>query len=206
MAKKMELEARGVKPMDLEEALRFLVRLANAEIDEFKRTPDDPEGLPAILYGLRRYFDVSGEGEIKRALEKARDRPDNLKQAIADLKSLLDAVVEGKLESTEFKLKAPRTVKLALLEGKLISLQSGDLRELIIAGAIDDLDDIPVKNLRLGHCKRTGCGKLFYKMKINQTYCDHRCANRAASGRRIAKIRERGTRGTKPSKQERAQS
>lgn len=202
-----QTELASTKPMDEGEALRFLVRLANANIDELKRTPDDPEGLPAILYGLRRYLNIEGdEGETAHALEKARSRPDNLKKPISKLKRLLDAVAEERFEDTEFTLTRKRTVRLRVEGGELISLRGGDWGEALIDYAIEDLAGTDVKLLRVGHCRRTGCDRLFYKLKINQSYCDHRCANRAAADRRAAKIGAQTTKARKLSKQEGAQS
>jgi CGNR zinc finger len=185
MPRKPELVIAAPKAMKIEEALRFLVKLANTKIDELKKAPDDPGGLPTLLYLLRRYLDVTGEGELKSALAKASNRPDDLKKSISDVKKLLDAAVEGSPGDTEFTLNKPRKVRLALDdEGRLVSQRDGDLRESIIDVAIEDLADTKVKLLRLGHCQRQGCGNLFYKVKLNQRYCDHQCANKAAAARR----------------------
>jgi predicted RNA-binding Zn ribbon-like protein len=184
MARKSELGVTAPKSMKIEEALRFLVKLANTDIDEQKKVPADPGGLLTTLYLLRRYLDVTGEGELKAALDKAASRPDDLKKLITDVKKLLDAAVDGRLCDTEFTLTRPRKVRLAFDEGELVSQRDGDLRESIIDIAIEDLADTKVKELRFGHCQRQGCGRLFYKVKLNQSYCDHQCANKAASARR----------------------
>jgi predicted RNA-binding Zn ribbon-like protein len=183
----------------IEEALKFLVRLANTEIDELKRTPDDPAGLPTTLYQLRRYLDVTGEGKLNSAIDKARDRPNDLKKLIAAVKKLLTAAISGNLSDSEFVLKEPRRVRLAIDEGQLVSQRDGDLRETIIDVAIEDLADTEVKLLRVGHCQRQGCGNFFFKVKLNQTYCDHRCANRAAADRRTAKTGAKANRAKIPS-------
>ena len=184
MPRKSEIAVATPKSMKIEEALRFLVKLANTDIDEQKKIRDDPGGLPTTLYLLRRYLDVTGEGELKAALDKATNRPDDLKKLVTDVRRLLDAVVEGRLDDTEFALTRQRKVRLALNDDELVSQRDGDLRESIIDVAIEDLADTKVKLLRLGHCQRQGCGKLFYKVKLNQSYCDHQCANKAAAARR----------------------
>jgi hypothetical protein len=170
--------------MKIREALQFLVKLANANLDELKKTPENPGGLPTILYLLRRYLDVTGEAELGSALNKATNHPDDLRKLINDINTLLKGVVEGRLDDTEFTLTKRRKVRLALDGDELVCRRDGDLRESIIDVAMEDLADTKVKMLRIGRCQRERCANFFYKVKLNQTYCDHQCANKAAAARR----------------------
>ena len=198
MPKKKEIAREIPEAMKIDEALRFLVRFANTKIDDLKRRPDDPEGLAAILYLLGRYLDVTGETDLKRALDSASTRPDNLQRLIIDAQRLLSATLEGRLDDTEFILKKARKIRLVVRDGEFQVQRDGDLREALIDTAFEDLADTKVELLRLGKCQRDGCDNFFFKVKLNQTYCDHQCANKAAAARRTQGPRESTTAETVP--------
>src|SRR5215469_9074739 len=171
MPQKEELEHVGPRPMNEEEALRFAVRLANTHIDELIKTPDDPSGIPTILYELGRYLQLQ-KGERLKA------RNDDLKKVIADIRRILDAVAEGRWQDTEFHIRKPRQCILKVQGDELVVVYTGiDLREATMIRLFNDLSNTKLDLLRIGSCRRAGCSKLFYKVKTNQTYCDHRCAN-----------------------------
>jgi len=181
MSQKAELESAAPRPMSHEEALRFVVKLANTDIDELIKTPDDPSGIPTILYELSRYLGLE-KGERLKA------RNDDLKKVIADIKRILDAVAEGRWQDTKFHLRKPRVSILRVEGDELVAAYRGiDLREATMIRLFNELSNTKLDLLRIGRCQRSGCSKLFYKVKTNQAYCDHRCANLAAASRRRGK-------------------
>jgi hypothetical protein len=184
MPKKTELAGGTPKTMDMDEALRFLVKFANAKIDALKRTPDDPQGLPTLFYLIRRYLDVTDEAELKRSLETARTRPETLEPSIRDIRRLLNAALEGRVDDTEFPLNKKRKIRLVVRDSEFKLQRDGDLRESLIETAFEDIADTKLELLRIGKCQREGCDNFFFKVKLNQAYCDHQCANKAAAARR----------------------
>src|SRR5690242_1163171 len=117
MPKKTEIAATPPESMKIDEALKFLVRLANTDVDDLKSRLDDPDGLPTILYLLRRYLDVSEEAQLRSGLDAVRSRPDKLKRAITDVRRLLAAALEGSLGDTEFTFTKARKIRLVLRDG-----------------------------------------------------------------------------------------
>jgi hypothetical protein len=122
---------------------------------------------------------------LKRALDATRTRPDNLRGSIADIRRLLFAALDGRLDDTEFTLNKPRKLRLALRDGEFKVQRDGDLRETLIDTAFEDLGETKGELFRLGKCHRQVCDKFFFKVKLNQAYCDHQCANKAAAARRL---------------------
>jgi len=204
MAIERELESAvgALKPMDLDEAIRFLIRLVNFE-EEMKL--GDPGVMPSLVHGLRRYLLAPEATQVEqqlRQIEKNK-RSDTLKETQRALKDFLtpiaivsdanrDADEEDKenltqlalrkLSKTRYEPKGKVVTKLIARGGVVYSIRDGALVDIVMDTATEDFDREKIEELRVGQCQR--CGKLFYKVKLNQRYCNHQCANKAAATRR----------------------
>ena len=212
----LEGNTESPEPMLLTEAMKFLVRLSNIG-DELGTK--DPGVLPSIVHGFRRYLLAPAGGQAARQLDLIEESgdPTRLLEHSEAVSSLLNAVAKVsdagllkgsteerrqrresaariELEKTAFKPREPITAKLVYRNGKIRCHREGSLQDILMDTAIDDFDDESIDLLRIGRCHLASCGKLLYKVKLNQTYCDHRCANKAAALRRAkpgAKVKSR---------------
>jgi hypothetical protein len=207
MAKNLELEsvAGALKPMDLDQAIRFLIRLVNFE-GEMKG--GDPGVIPSLVHGLRRYLLAPEAIQVEeqlRQIEKNKNL-DALKEIVRALKEFLTPIAivsdanrdadDGdkekmtrlalrELSKTLYKPKGTVVTKLSSRDGVVYSIRDGALVDIVMDTATEDFDDEKVEELRVGQCQL--CGELFYKVKLNQRYCNHQCANKAAATRRANK-------------------
>ena len=188
------------KPMKVNEATRFLVTLANSNVQELAAI-DNPGIVSTLLYDLRRYLNVSGEGQIARTIAQAEKNDlTPLERPIKEVRDLLDNVTAGKFDKCRFDLGKDRPLRIALLldDESIVSAEDGDLTDAIMSAAYSDMECEDRELLHVGRCQyvagreylpgRRYLGghehpKFFYKIKFNQNYCDHACANKAAAER-----------------------
>lgn len=203
MPRKNELASTPPKSMTFEERMRFLVTLGNSHVQELE-VEENPGVVSSFLYNLRRYLNLSGEGHLARTLrDLEKGDLSLLEEPFKEVRQLLENVTAGQfgLGRCELEIKKPPSLKIVLMrEGdKIVLALDGDLTEVILYLAYSDfVDQEDIKLLRVGRCQyiagheyasgRTYVGghdrpTFFYKVKFNQNYCDHRCANRAAAER-----------------------
>jgi hypothetical protein len=196
MSTRRELVKKTLKPMKMPEALRFLVKLANADVAKL-RDPDDPGEPISLLHELSRYLFVIRERKLATQIKQAEAKPELLGQTINDIRKLLDAIIAvsedgnpSKLRGTTFDI-GPQTISLTVEDGKItLSRDANELRTAVLDTALQDFDEEEWKLLRIARCQQ--ClhrpSRYFYKVKLNQTYCSHECANKAAAERRSARV------------------
>jgi hypothetical protein len=158
------------------------------------RQPDDPGALITLLYELTRYLVVTEERDLAGQIRKAQKKPDLLRDAIKDIRTLLDTIIavskDGdprRVRTTEFNIGRQK-LRFTIEEEKLVSLRdANELHTALIDTAVEDFDDTKWRLLRIGRCQR--CSKYLYKVKLNQEYCGYDCANKAAAERRVGRLK-----------------
>lgn len=201
MTRKQDVAAgKQPKPMKWNEALRFLVTLANSDVQELAAI-DNPGIVSTLLYDLRRYLNISGEGELARTIVRAeKGELAVLERPIKEARNLLDNVTAGRFDKCRFDLGKQPPLRIALLldDESIVMAEDGDLTDVIMSAAYSDMECDDRKLLHVGRCQYVAGReylpgrkyvdghehpKFFYKIKFNQNYCDHACANKAAAER-----------------------
>jgi hypothetical protein len=87
--------------MHKEEALRFLVTLA--EVDVYKLVAGRPGDLPNLLFDLGRWLDLEEDEPLRAELARVGDDPSILQKIIDEVRGLLSAVADGKEHRIEYQ-------------------------------------------------------------------------------------------------------
>jgi hypothetical protein len=197
MANRAEFVTKTLKPMKLEEAFRFLVKLANTDVAKL-REPDDPGAPVSFIYELTRYLFVTRERKLATQIRKAQDEPERLELTIKDIRKLLDGIIAVAKDGAPSRLRGAtfdigeQKISLTVEDGKITSFRdANELHTAVLDTAVEDFDDEEWKLLRIARCQRClhDPPRYFYKVKLNQTYCSHECANNAAAKRRSARVK-----------------
>lgn len=197
MASRAEFVKKTLKPMKLEEAFRFIVKLANADVAKL-RDPDDPGEPVSLMHELTRYLFVTRERKLATQIRKAQHEPERLERTIKDIRKLLDAIIAVSEDGDPAQLRGAtfdiggQKLSLTIEDGKVTSFRDSDeLHTAVLDTAVEDFDEEDWNLLRIARCQRClqNPPKYFYKVKLNQTYCSHECANKAAAERRSARVK-----------------
>ena len=171
--------------MKSDEAIKWLVGIAGRDCTALVN--GRPGDLANLLYDFRRWLDLEPQAPLNRELERLSRTPARLAAALQpivdDLTRMLEAVAEGH----EFQL--PYSGGLAVLDASRLGTQGpraivfrrSSLRDTAMRLAFFDIcwDARDAKRIR--QCREPGCRKIFYAARLQQIYCGHSCANKAAS-------------------------
>jgi hypothetical protein len=165
----------------LPEALKFLVRLAQADVSHLKRGDllnlcDDLRAYLNIEVNLSddlRAYLKEGEGRIEKDLRKAETDPSVLNETVKTVLEIVKTVADrGKAHFTygkgEYILDASAK--------QIVTYEGSSLRDAILHSAMGDVEELEQAH-RIKRCPR--CSRFFYG-QTNQLYCGRVCAGAVA--------------------------
>jgi hypothetical protein len=160
--------------MKWKEAIAFLLRFASIEAPEKLRQGDRLN----LFDDLRRYLEDDGEGQLAQELAKAEAEPAQLKKVI----EVVCTIVEAAADHKEIDIPLGKTTitfhgqRLGDERRRALSVD-GSLRDALADDAAADLSDAEPWQI----CRCPECKSFFVAGRKGQIYCNHKCANSAAS-------------------------
>lgn len=169
------------EPMSKARVLPWLVAFSKTDATVLSR--GRPGDLPNLIYEMRQWLDLEPDEPLNKEVRGLEKDPTYLQAVIDRVAELFDAVADRKRFQTEY---AGGSVildsgRLGTEGGRALSYRDAKLVDAVVRVAIDDIYEDVEAALRIRRCREPECGQVFYAQRQNQTYCSHRCANRAAS-------------------------
>jgi hypothetical protein len=187
MAKSVKADATGSaapparpQPMTRERIIPWLVEFSRT--DAAALAQGRPGDLPNLIYELRQWLDLEPDEPLSAEVNRLSN-PQRLQNIIGAVAALIEAIADRR--TFQMQYAGGKVIldagKLGTDGGRALSYRDAKLADAALRVALDDVYEDVEAALRIRRCREPECLRIFYAERINQMYCGHRCANKAAS-------------------------